>query len=272
MIQRFQYHALAIGFGGEIIQPFREIIPVQASLALPERGGFGSSRVNCFNFRDIISFTSAYSVVAGSYSEGQRTWDTLATSVIEGLDILGVVTAQRIVARIACSYPADGGEPSITPAGSGFEGLRIAGREPRVDLAVDTFARLSTDNSVRDAYRGNKDGFRDEFRAMAPANRGDKVPERLRAYFPAVEGASADEIPERNGVVECSLVRGISEVGRELSCFGHAIHVKGFGVIRLAEFRVSKFLRRITMLQVDLGSTPVANFSHGTAEGNGTGW
>ena len=271
MITHFQYHALAIGFSGEIFRPFREVIPVQASSALPAHGGFGSSRVDRFNFREMISFASAYSVVAGSYDEKHGAWDTLATSVVEGLDILGVVTVERIVARIATSHPADGSEPSITPAGSCFEGLRIAGHQPQLDLVTGTFADLATHSSVRKAYRDDKD-FREQFHAVSLLDRVGGIPERLQPYFPASEGGPKDEIPERNGVIARSLVGGIEGVGRECACFGHAIHIKGFGVIRLAELQIAKQSRRLSMLQVDLGSTPGAGVAGGTVEGNGSGW
>ena len=56
MIERFRYHAFTSGVSGRITQPFDEIIPVQASVALPEAGGFGTASVDRFCFRGILSF------------------------------------------------------------------------------------------------------------------------------------------------------------------------------------------------------------------------
>ena len=45
--------------------------------------------------------------------------DAVATAIVEGLDILGVVTADRIVVRIASSHPFDRTKPgSIVPVGT----------------------------------------------------------------------------------------------------------------------------------------------------------
>jgi len=218
-----------------------------------------------------VSFESAHAMVAGSYSDRDNTYDSLGMCVIEGLNIMGVVTAQRIVARISASHPADGSEPSITPHGSSIQGLRIGGRKPVLDLAIDTFGKFDTMKSVRDAYRSDKDGFRKEFDSLSLVNRKDEVPKRVQSYFSNFEQAS-EEIPERDGIISCSLLRGIDKLGSEHAFFGHTIHVKGFGVIRLAEFKIMQKERRLVMLQVDLGSTPQGVMAAGTAAGNGSGW
>ena len=107
MIERFRYHAFTTGVSGRITHPFDEIIPVQASLALPETGGFGTVRVDRFDFRGILSFESAQALVAGSFTPRTQSFDSVATVTVTGLNILGMVTADRIVARIASSHPPD---------------------------------------------------------------------------------------------------------------------------------------------------------------------
>lgn len=272
MMQRFQYHTLAVGLSGHISHPYHEAVPIRASVALVGAGGAGANHAERFCFRDIVSFEAAHSIVSGSYSEQDRSYESVATTIIEGLDIMGVVTARRIVARIAASHPADGSEPSITPHGSCFEDLRIAGHSPTLKLAVDTFGELDTMSSIRNAFREDKDGFRDKFRALSLVNRGDHAPAPLRHCFPSRAIGPHDEVPEHEGAIHCSLVRSLTDLGPELVWCGHAIHVKGFGVVRLAEFTILNRERRIAMLEVNLGSSPKGNLSAGTAAGNGSGW
>jgi hypothetical protein len=273
MIERFRYHAFTTGVSGRITQPFDEIIPVQASLALPESGGFGTVRADRFDFHGVIAFESAQAVVAGSFSERDKTFDAVATVTITGLNILGMVTADRIVARIASSHHKD---PelghSITPLGSSFENLRIAGHRIELDLATGTFSRLDTHAKVCAAYRENQEGFREEFDKLTLTGREEDVPDLLRKYFPNVGAGRSRSIEQSQGVIACSLVREIHGLPRELRPVGHVIHVRDFGTIRLAEFLITGTDRSITMLQVDLGSTPSGSGTVGGAQGNGSGY
>jgi hypothetical protein len=272
MIERFQYNASAVGAGGRIVVPFEEIIPIQASSALPETGGFGTARVERFQFRDIFSFHAASSVVSGAYNKGNKSFDTLATVSIEGLNLLGVVTADRIVARLSSTYSEDGKEHSITPVGSSFENLRIAGCPVKPRLATDTFSQHDTFDKVKVAYRENLDHFRDEFNRLSLIGRGDSVPEKIRKHLPWCGLTEGKEIPETNGVIACSLVRELEGLGPEVKEYGHIIYVPGFGSVRLAELKITKCASRVTMLQVELGSPTAGNATAGGVETNGSPW
>jgi hypothetical protein len=272
MIERFQYHAFAVGAAGRIDAPFEEIIPIQASCALPETGGFGTARVDRFQLRDIFSFHAATSVVCGSYSQRDRSFDALATVTIEGMNLLGMVTADRIVARISSRHWDDGREHSITPLGAYFENLRIAGYLVKLHLATDTFSKFDTFDKVKTAYRENLDDFRDEFNGLSLIGRADDVPEKIRKYLPWCGLTGGKEIPETNGIIACSLVRELEGLGSELTQCGHVIHVPGFGTVRLAELKITTSASRLTMLQVELGSTPTGNVTAGGVESNGSSW
>lgn len=271
-MERFDYHASAVGLAGHIEEPFNEVLPIRASIALPQSGGFGSSHVRHFRFRDIVSAESVTALVAGSYSKTDHTYDSLATVTIEDLDVLGIVRASRIVARMVAIHPEDGGPPSITPLGSHFEDLRIAGYRVDVDLATDTFTRFDSAEKVRQAYRNDEGGFREEFNALSQLGKSQQLPARLHSYFPWRGEPAAESIPERNGEIRCGLVREIDGLGPEIAWHGHTIHIRGFGVIRLAEFSIIDSIRRLTMLQIDLGSTPKGHVSGGGVDGNGSGW
>jgi hypothetical protein len=270
MIERFQYNASAVGVGGRIDMPFEEIIPVQASSALPETGGFGTTRVERFQFRNIFSFQAATSVVSGAYSKTNSSYETLATVSIEGVNLLGMVTADRIVARLASTYAEDGTH-WVTPIGSYFENLRIAGYPLQPRLATDTFAAFDY-AKVKAAYRDNQDHFRDEFNKLSLIGQGNSIPEKLRKYFPWCGVAEGKEIPELNGLIACSLVRQLEGLGPEVKMYGHLIQIAGFGVVRLAELKITSGVSRLTMLQVDLGSPTAGKAAVGGVETNGSPW
>ena len=125
MEKTFLYHALASGVSGNITLPFHELIEVHAASALPFTGGHSASRAESFRFKDIISFSSASTITTGS--ETSDAYNTLATATVEGLNILNLVKADRVVARLASKYSKDSRQHSATIAGSYFENLRIAG-------------------------------------------------------------------------------------------------------------------------------------------------
>jgi len=271
MIDRFLFHGFAVALEGHIRAPFDEIIPVQAASALPESGGYGSARVDNFRFREIVSCTAAYSQVAAAKS-ANGSYDAVATVTVENLNLLNVVTADRIVARIASKHPDDpGAEPSVIPLGSYFENLRIAGQQVEIDLATDTFTKFDTVQSMKEAYESNKDGFRDEFDQLSLTGKGPQIPDALRRFFPAGDIQKQQAIPERKGIIACSLVRNLASRGN-LPRYGHVFALPGFGIIRLAELKISRGRRQVAMLQVELGSMPEGHFVSAIGEGNGSDW
>ncbi|HTQ54286.1 MAG TPA: choice-of-anchor P family protein [Bryobacteraceae bacterium] len=265
MGEAYRYHASTTGVWGHITEPFNEIIPVQASLSLPGTGGFATARVERFDFHGIVQFESLEALVSGS--RGKGSYDSTATVTITGLNILNLVTADRVVARIAAENPEDRNKPPfITPLGSYFQNLRIAGCP--VDLKLDTgkFHGLDTDRSTDEARQKNK-SLQQAFAGLAEGRA--HVKDYLRKCFGWLEA----EAEQPRGVTTCSLVSRIEEsekLPEEMRPIGHVIPVRGFGFIRLAEFRITDTTRTITMLQVDLGSSPSGSTSTGGASGGGS--
>src|SRR5579872_6803986 len=99
------YHADANAFGGHLTTPFEKIVPVQAPLSLPVVGGYATARAGAFQLEGIVSFASAYTQVAGSVSEKNGAWTTLATSAVEGVNVLDILTADRVVSQILTEHP-----------------------------------------------------------------------------------------------------------------------------------------------------------------------
>ena len=269
--KRYHYHADAYVFSGELTRPVAHLIEAQAATSLPTTGGIGHSRIENFRYHDIVSFTAGYSHVSGSVKvEGKkRTHNTHATAVVERLNILDVVTADRIVVRLSSSYVFDTetnrGEPDresrIVIVGTKFENLRVAGCPIEVELHHELALQLPTFADVRNAYDGNP-----LFQALAKQPR---------------------EKPGPDGVVHCSLVKHIWLANRgallhdlagpqnpqedgvalkQKKCHGverrgNMLKVEEFGTIHLAEILFEHGRKTVTMLRIDLGSPNGGSFS-----------
>src|SRR5690348_12281810 len=137
MKTKFLYHAEAVAASGTITLPVHESIEIQASIALPPHGGHGTSRSENFRHRNLVSFHHAESHVVGSRSELDQAHGSLSSVVIEGLNVMNVVTCDRLVMRLTTKHPDQGGEPTFMLHGSHFDNLRIAGHKIDVRLATD---------------------------------------------------------------------------------------------------------------------------------------
>jgi hypothetical protein len=135
----FAFRASAAALGGFFTRPVHEPLPVQAASVLPSVGGYGTARAEHFRFHELVSFKAAYTQVIGTeYSEdGRRERSTLALAVVEGLNVLDMVTADRVVGRLVSETDLTAkaaGELTWLPLGSYFVNLRIGGR--RVEPAA----------------------------------------------------------------------------------------------------------------------------------------
>src|SRR5689334_10751517 len=139
---RFLYHAHATGLSGQITRPFQQTIDVHAASALSPSGGYSSARREGFRFREILSYNAVHTETSGSPNLTTQAHTTVATGTMEGFNLCDVVTADVITGRIASSHPFTGEDPSITPLGCSFQGLRIAGRDIELESNAEEFTRL----------------------------------------------------------------------------------------------------------------------------------
>ena len=206
---RFRFKGTAIGAGGHVSVPFNDVIEVQAVSALPEIGGYGSARSVDFSFRGILRFDLAYSEVVGSTCNDDDRNPVLSTRVnatVEGLNIMDMVTADRIVSHLVSTFKGEGpGEPSVLFLGSHFENLRVAGIPVKVTLAVDVLDKYNTYKSLREAY-GHEDSVRDLFGDAAFKERIHEAPAKVAQWF-SHAAAAQPEMPANNGISRVSLVR-----------------------------------------------------------------
>ena len=263
----FRFQGSAFGVAGRITIPFQELIEVQAASVLPSIGGYSSARVANFRYRDLLSFEAAQTVVTGTQTTtgDNPVWGTLISSSIENFNLMGMVTADRIVTHIVSTQRGWPGRSETTLRGTHFENLKIAGMEVTADLAVEVLNLYPTHAALKSAYPGNENVqklFHDDEVAAKAANAPDKLKPWLRRATPA-----GKEMPENNGVASFSLVKNLTMKSSGLELWGHAIYIEGFGTVRLAEVDITPFSRSLTMLQVTLGC-PVG----GSVGGGGSDW
>jgi hypothetical protein len=241
----FHYHACAHAFSANFTRPFHHQIDIQAQSALPVIGGHGNSRVEGFEFRDFISFKKGYSHVSGGHQADDDSHNTLATAVLENLNMFDVLSVDRVVSRLYSKHPPNQKEGNITWIGSKFENLRIAGCPIEIELNVPLFQDLLTYEAAEKAFA--KGG---EFRKIAedPLNTGD-----------ALKPSNA------NGVFLCSIVKKIKTDCPGVKVEGHSIFVPGFGKVFLGELLIKHSEKTLTMLRFELGST-----TSGSGTGAGT--
>lgn len=244
----FHYNACAHAFSGRFTRPVQHDIEVQAPVALPTTGGHGNSRIENFRVKEFASFKVAYSHVSGSeHKDGDKVFHTtLATATIEGLNILDVITADRVVSRVSSFWVNPEYESHFSFSGSQFENLKIAGHPVKVELKSRLIAELPKFSDV------NKELANDEkFRKMAQ----DSYP------------SANYDVTKHNGVIFCSLATDMSAEAPGVTPKGHVFQIPHFGKVFLAEVLLEPWRRTLTMIRVELGS-PVGGA--GTAGQSGT--
>jgi hypothetical protein len=257
----FYFNADANSLGGFIETPFQKIVPSQASVSLPPVGGHATIQTEAFNFEGIISCRSAYTRVTGTQVGPDGPWSTTVTSVVEGLNILEVITAERLVAQLSVVYPRDGRQLEISLAGSHFDRLRLGG--------CDAFPRLNSTLLCGAKARIEFSVFQQTGREQA--RKIVENPETEREEFRWVRnrfGWMARE-PEEDRCVLCSLVDGLDGSVPGTS-FGHAVEIPDFGRIFLGELLVCPGSIQFSWIRAELGCSVSGGVSAASARANGS--
>jgi hypothetical protein len=268
-----RFDAEAVVLSGQLDLPVSQKIAPQAYAKLAEKGGYFNQRSDSFRIETILSFSAAYSHVSGSRSpKPGRGWDTLTTTVVEGLNVMEVLTADRVVGQTITEHPLAGYVPTISFLGTRFENLRIAGYPVEVEFDHNIFGPKPID----DAPYTHDHGFisrvaRQYDRIGSNKDLPAELAERYNRLSPTLGNSEA---------VECSLVNQAS--GRYPGkTFGHIIRVPGFGIITLAKLTVkhenphekTKVPRKttftLTMIDLQLGCPTSGSVPVGGGSSNG---
>jgi hypothetical protein len=223
-VQSFAYHANAYALNASFHRPTACDIEAQAATCLPIYGGHAQSFVKDFCVPRLARFQSAHSHVSGSMQD-DHTATTQSITTLVGLNIMDVITADRIVARLTSEHNLDEPEGHILAIGSTFENLRIAGYTFNIIMRHDLLLESKTH-----------------------ADLAKKVPSLKKS------GGIANV---KDGVAICSLVEKIETTFPGLSDADkkkHIINVPHLGTISFAEILSVEGMKTLSMLRFDLGS------------------
>ena len=248
-IKRFHYyHADASAISGYIETPIDEQLPVVAPLSLSPIGGYASSRSESVQFQGFISIDSAYTQVAGSISHKTGGWTTLATSVVEGLNVLDVVTADRMVAQIATEHPRAGYNPKVSFLGTRFENLRVAGSPIEAAVNLNLCQQASGPDGYPQTSLFDDKNFRSAAEKQARAMTGGGNASAWVGERCAWDNGQL----EKRAVISCSLVTQVS--GKFPGTpYGHVLEVPEIGKVFLGELLVDHNTFRLIMMRLELG-------------------
>jgi hypothetical protein len=290
-----EYNGEASILSAHLVQPLEDDIKPQAHVTLPKNGRYQFKKAHPFRFKGIISYHSGYAQVAGHPSSKGDGFATLATAAVEGLNVLDVVTADRVVAQISTVHPpfGSGQVPSVTFLGTRFENLRIGGHKIKVTRKLDILGAKPA---------GDKSYFEDPGVQSRVSLQYDKVataeghPELAAAAYPKGRAGviGSDEL-------QCSLVDSVEGEPEEAksgeakpgeaapkvsyggTSFGHVIDVPHFGKIFLAELKVTrepskdlkleadKYRFHLTMIRLDMGCLAQGSATVAPVDTNGQG-
>jgi hypothetical protein len=232
----FLYQADAVAFGGKITLPFQEVLEGQATCSLSINGGYSQASVENYRFKNFFSFESARSQVIGNYSPSDDAYFSMGSVCIEKINILDMITCDRIISRVAAKYSTEDTEDArITTAGCSFENLRVAGKLLDVKLANNLFDDFSTYKSLSTA-RGK-------------------------------EALSSLVLAQSKGpIAGYTLVSNDLDLGFNQD---HVLEIPHFGTLRLGRLYCAYNARRVSMLEVTLGCPGEGDGNFGGAAGGG---
>lgn len=236
------FHAETTALRARLDHPITQELKPQAFVKLSKEGGYLSEHSQDYRVEGVVAYKSAYTHVAGHKSpKPGHGWVTLVTAAIEHLNVLDVVTADRVVGQIATEHPVEGYVPSVTFLGTRFENLRIAGDpvEAKLDLQIcgpkpdgDKLYLEDPGFLKRAGSKGNFPGLREQWQQYIKDNDQGKA-------------------PKPHASVECSLVSDLKAGPWKTS--GNRIDVPEFGKIFLAELRVDCDTFHLSMIRLEMG-------------------
>ena len=286
------FHADASVFDVDLEQPIRTNVKRRALVKLPENGRIKYKRAAPYQLKGLISYEGGYTQVAGHPSTKMLGgFTTVSTTVLEGLNVLDVLTADRVVGQISTVHPpydsAKGltdAVPSVSFLGTRFENLRIDGHEVFPERQLDILGEKPP----------NARSYFEDDKVLANI---EAQYQRINDVAPLPEWAAKRYVMSRSQVqskvnngkkrsfLECSVVGGIPEAPGKR--FGHVIDLPHFGKIFLGELTIDRvpgkpatsksglgpdtYIFHLKMIRLELGCLASGTATVGTIDTNGTG-
>lgn len=270
------FNAAAHVLTANLEHPVTREVEREAHVRLRPDGTYKFQPTGPMRLEGILSYKSGYTQVGGHKSPKKgHGFVTLSTSVVEGLNILDVLTADRVVAQISTEHPEWDDRrrqvPTVTFLGTRFENLRIDGHEVELETQSDILGAEPKEDT--------------------PYHEEEEVLKRVSAHYDSLPGWAKEEKYGWNqapgqpyGDMKCSLVTQIDK--KRQTPIGHVIHLPHFGKIFLAELTVNRkkaepstngkpnpetYHFHLEMIRVELGCLAQGSATVVTADSNGQG-
>lgn len=300
-----EYHAEANLLHGDLERPIVQKIPAQASLSLRDwRGGHLYQRVHGYDLEGLVSFKSGYTRVSGYRSNKKsQGFVTLATSVIEGLNIFDVLTADRVVAQVSTEHEPTKGDPGHVPRvtflGTQFVNLKISG----YDVTATLNPEICGERPAGDVPYLHDDGFLQRVKEQADQiGKFSDFPAELKETSDKFQETYQDEINEvqrlekfvgqkdgdnQDSKLVCSLVDNIvlRNAIPGVTVVKNVMYVRDFGIVSLGNVEVGRKCEgtdaqgrpemsnyfTVKMFDMRLGCVGQGNLAAASGSGNGKG-
>jgi hypothetical protein len=248
-----EYHAEAHVLSGELKHPIEQPIQHQARVVLKKTRDDGhiTQSVRETTLEGLISFKAGHSRASGNkiakkdlWGNDHSGWVTLSTSVIEGLNVFEIITADRVVAQVSTEHAMENRHvPKVTFLGTRFENLRVGGYPVEVELDLG----ICGDKPEGDRPYLEDSGFLDRVRHQLDSIlRAKGLPEGLEQEYDSNiariddfrkrGNGGAKGAPNGHSKLQCSLVKSIGPIPIPgVKIFGNVIFIPDFGTVSLAE-------------------------------------
>jgi hypothetical protein len=242
------YHAEANVLKGHLKRPIEQKIEEQSPVSLHDpRGGHFTRFSEHVSIEGLISFSKGTTHVSGSRSLKTNGWVTLSTSIVEDLNVLEVITADRVVSQVSTEHPvADGHFPHVAFLGTQFTNLSVGG----FPLTITFNFRICGDKPPGDQSYLQDLAFLNAVRQQtANIAKAEGLPKELKARYDE-RLANVDRLIRESGKgesrrdepkVTCSLIASIGEIPIPgVTSYGHVLVIPEFGSVALGEIEVGE--------------------------------
>jgi hypothetical protein len=250
------YHAEAHVISGELKHPIKQPIERQGHVVIEKtrREGHVTRTTDGNSIEGLVTFRTGHTRASGNKIQKRDLWGndhsgyiTLSTSVIEGLNVFEVITADRVVAQVSTEHPVKGGHvPKVTFLGTRFENLRISGYPVEVELELG----ICGTRPERDRTYLQEAGFLDRVEQQyagilasgeVPSEMGKTYKSRI-TYIDELRkrtNGNGKQAPDDCSHLHCSLVKSIGPIPIPgVKTFGNIIFIPDFGTVSLADVEV----------------------------------
>jgi hypothetical protein len=286
-ISSHDYHAEAHVLSGHLQRPIEQKIEQQSPVVLrDQKDGHLVRFSEEVSIEGLISFSKGKTRVSGSRSAKTNGWVTLSTSIMEGLNALEVLTADRVVSQVSTEHPVDDGHfPHVTFLGTQFSNLKVSGFPVTLKLNFGICGKRP---------EGNRSYLRDIPFLSGVREQADKIantkglPKDLKARYDQklsyinnlIRACDENESPKDEPKVTCSLVESIGEIPIPgVVSYGNVLVIPDFGSVALGEIEVGEknyedskkpaVYFKLTAINMSMGCVADGTALAGTAMANG---